>query len=269
MVPETVNLYHYYGLPAPEGAAGLLRCWTESVADPAAPRKKRPAVLILPGGGYAYTSPREAGPVALRFASGGYGAFVLEYSCAPARFPTALREAALAMRFLRENGAAFGVDPTQIAAVGFSAGGHLCGTLGTLFDAPEVADLGPGSMLRPDGLGLCYPVAVSWGNTHRGSFDNISGGDPELMGRLSLDRLVRPDMPPVFLWHTRDDGSVPCRNSLLLANAPEAVGVTMMVSNVCTGATAIAVAIPVIIRILRKDKEEQERLDERRKEKTQ
>lgn len=94
MVPETVNLYHYYGLPAPEGAAGLLRCWTESVADPAAPRKKRPAVLILPGGGYAYTSPREAGPVALRFASGGYGAFVLEYSCAPARFPTALREAA-------------------------------------------------------------------------------------------------------------------------------------------------------------------------------
>lgn len=173
------------------------------------------------------------------------------------------------MRFLRENGAAFGVDPTQIAAVGFSAGGHLCGTLGTLFDAPEVADLGPGSMLRPDGLGLCYPVAVSWGNTHRGSFDNISGGDPELMGRLSLDRLVRPDMPPVFLWHTRDDGSVPCRNSLLLANAPEAVGVTMMVSNVCTGVTAIAVAIPVIIRILRKDKEEQERLDERRKEKTQ
>lgn len=53
------------------------------------------------------------------------------------------------------------------------------------------------------------------------------------------------------------------------AMGPEAVGVTMMVSNVCTGVTAIAVAIPVIIRILRKDKEEQERLDERRKEKIQ
>ena len=104
-------------------------------------------------------------------------------------------------------------------------GGHLCGCLGMLYDSPEVADLGTPEQLRPDALGLCYPVAVSWGRTHEGSFDNLTGGDEVLRRRLSLDRLVRPDMPPAFLWHTREDASVPCRNSLILAQAMEEAGV--------------------------------------------
>lgn len=31
-------------------------------------------------------------------------------------------------------------------------------------------------------------------------------------------------MPPVFLWATRNDGSVPCRNSLILAQGLDEVG---------------------------------------------
>ena len=129
----------------------------------------------------------------------------------------------MAMGYIRENADEFDMDPHMGAAVGFSAGGHLCGTLGTMYDCPELAglDLDP----RPDALCLCYPVAVSWGHTHEESFENISRGNPNLRHRLSLDRLVRPDMPPVFLWHTRDDGSVPCRNSLILAQALEERGV--------------------------------------------
>ena len=42
--------------------------------------KKRPAVLVCPGGGYLGCSDREAEPVALRFAAMGYHAFVLRYS---------------------------------------------------------------------------------------------------------------------------------------------------------------------------------------------
>ena len=94
-----------------------------------------------------------------------------------------------------------------------------------MFDCPEVADIGPKELLRPDALCLSYPVAVAWGNTHEASFQNISLGDADLRQRLSLDRLVRPDMPPVFLWHTRDDQTVPCRNSILLAQALDAAGV--------------------------------------------
>ncbi len=221
---ETVNVYEYAHLaPAPH-AVGRLRGFLPDTPEGLRPRR-RPAVLILPGGGYNHTSQREAEPVALRFLARGWAAFVLDYTCAPAAFPTALREAAAALRYIRENAQRLEVNPQGVAAVGFSAGGHLCGTLGTMWDGPEVANIAPAELVRPDALGLCYPVAVSWGATHEETFRNITGGDAALRERLSLDKLVRGDMPPVFLWHTRDDGSVPCRNSLILAQALDEAGV--------------------------------------------
>lgn len=220
-----VNLYQYFDQKPSETANCRLTCWVQQVSDKISDCRKRPAVLILPGGGYSHTSPREAEPVALRFAARGYQAFVLDYSCAPAVFPTALREACMAMRYIRENADRLEIDGSKIAALGFSAGGHLCGCLGTLYDCPEVSNLGEPGLLRPDALVLCYPVAVQWGPTHEGTFENISGGDRQLRQRLSLDTLVRSDMPPVFLWHTREDGAVPVRNSLILAQALEDKGV--------------------------------------------
>ncbi len=222
---EIVNLYECFSAAAPANGAGILTCYTPDLPANIDPKRRRPAVLILPGGAYAYCSAREMEPVALRYLARGWSAFVLEYTCAPHPFPVALREAAMAMGYIRRNAHRLGIGTNMVAAVGFSAGGHLCGTLGTLFDCPEVADLGTAEELRPDALGLHYPVAVSWGNTHALSFRNISGGDEMLAARLSLDRLARRDMPPTFLWHTRDDGSVPCRNALLLACAMEEQGV--------------------------------------------
>lgn len=222
---QIVNLYQEFGVQKPEKAHCDLICYGSETPKTLSFSRKRPAVLILPGGAYSHTSLREAEPVALRFAARGYVPFILHYSCAPSVFPVALREAAMAMAYIRQNAVKYEADPAMVAAVGFSAGGHLCGTLGMLYDSAEVADIGPSELLRPDGLGLCYPVAVAWGRTHEGSFRNLTGGDPELRQKLSLERLVRPDMPPVFLWHTRDDDSVPCRNSLILAQALEEKGV--------------------------------------------
>ena len=217
---EKLNIYEHFGLSKPAHATGELSCLYVSTSKEISPnRRARPAVLILPGGGYGMVSDREAEPIALRFLQHGYAAFILRYSIEPVRFPTALREAALAMRFIRENREKYEVDPQMVAAIGFSAGGHLCATLGTMFDCPEVADIAAGDVIRPNALGLCYPVAVSWGATHMGSFLNLAGGDEALMERLSVERLVRPDMPPVYLWHTRDDRVVPVRNSTILANA--------------------------------------------------
>ena len=225
MNTKTVFLYGHYRVHAPENSAGFLTCILPYALEELSKNRLRPAVLIIPGGGYGDVSEREAEPVALQFAARGYAAFVLKYSVAPHRFPTALREAAMAMRYIRENAQDWHIDPGMIAAIGFSAGGHLCGTLGTMYDCPEVQDIADAATIRPDALRLCYPVAVSWGKTHEGSFQRLCGEDAALRQRLSIDKLVRADMPPVFLWHTRTDNLVPVRNSLVLADALDAAGV--------------------------------------------
>lgn len=240
----SVDLYEHFGHSKPDGAAGRLCCYILKTDTAICSSRRHPAVLILPGGGYGHVSPREGEPVAMRFLSRGYCAFVLEYSVSPLCYPVALREAAMAMHFIRNYSSALFVDPNHVAAVGFSAGGHLCGCLGTLFDSSEVSDLGDRGMLRPDALGLCYPVAVSWGPTHEGSFDCLCGADRELRKRLSLDRLVRPDMPPVYLWHTRQDQAVPCRNSLILAQRLDQCGVSFSMHIFRTGQHGLSTADP-------------------------
>lgn len=238
----TIDLYKHFGIDKPEGREGFLTAYVTTTPPPVSTTRQRPAILVIPGGGYNSVSTRESEPVALRFMAGGYAAFVLKYTCAPATFPVALREACMAMRYIRENAADFEVNPAMIAAIGFSAGGHLCGTLGTMYDCPEVADIGDASLLRPDALCLGYPVAVAWGKTHEGTFRNISGGDAELRARLSIDKLIRPDMPPVFLWHTRDDASVPVRNSLVLAEALDENGVNFSMHVYLHGRHGLSVA---------------------------
>lgn len=242
---DIVDLYAHYGLDRNDAADGRLLCWIWNTPPQISPHwRKRPAVLIIPGGGYHHVSPREAEPVAMRFLARGYAAFVLEYSVAPSAFPVSLREACLAMRYIREHADTLEVNQNMVSAIGFSAGGHLCGMLGTLYDAPEVSNLGSPSLLRPDALGLCYPVAISWGHTHEGSFLHLTHNEPILRKRLSLDNLVRPDMPPVYLWHTRSDTDVPVRNSLVLAQALDEAGVSFAMHIFRDGPHGMSVSDP-------------------------
>ncbi len=220
MNERIVDLYQHFGFSRPKGAAATLKILCPEEMKELGVHRMRPAILIIPGGGYEHVSQREGEPIALRFLSQGYVACVLKYSVKPHVFPTALREAAMAMRYIRENAGDLGVNPKMVGAMGFSAGGHLCGCLGTMYDAQEVAHIGPAELLRPDALGLCYPVLISWGRTHEGSFRCLCGSeDRAVWEALSLEKRVRPDMPPVFLWHTREDDCVPCRNSIIFADA--------------------------------------------------
>ena len=83
----------------------------------------RPAVLILPGGGYRYCSSREADPVAVQFLQAGYHVFTLIYSTdhAPLLWQP-LTEAASAILYLRRNAADLRIAADKITIVGFSAG---------------------------------------------------------------------------------------------------------------------------------------------------
>ena len=87
---------------------------------------RRPAVIILPGGGYAGFTEREGEAVALRFMAAGYQSFVLHYSvCEKAAFPGALYDLAQAMCFLHQNAERLCINEKRIVVCGFSAGGNL------------------------------------------------------------------------------------------------------------------------------------------------
>ena len=126
--------------------------------------KKRPAVLVIPGGGYAYCSAREAEPIAQEFLAHGYNAFVFDYSVnGAAVYPTQLIEASLAMKFLRDNAEKLRIDPERIFVIGFSAGGHLAAMLGTMWHRDFIYDAVdmPYGYNKPTGMILCYPVINS------------------------------------------------------------------------------------------------------------
>ena len=185
--------------------------------------KERPLILLCPGGGYEWTSDREAEPMAVQFLAMGYHVAVLRYSCAPAVFPTALLELAEAMKLIHAHAAEWGVKEDQIYVEGCSAGGHLAASLGVFWHESWISERAgvTNEILRPAGLILCYPVITSGEYAHRGSFEALLKGQKteEMMEKVSLQKQVTEHMPPVFLWHTFTDDCVPVENSLLLIAA--------------------------------------------------
>lgn len=186
----------------------------------------RPAMLVLPGGGYCYCSDREAEPIAMAFLARGYNCFVLDYSVEEkAKFPRPLVDAALAMRCIRRNAERFNIDPSRVFAVGFSAGGHLCALLGSLWDADvlykEIPDLERGEA-RPTGTILAYPVISAHVRTHQVTFRRISGVTQPTLDDLlpySIDDLISEKSAPIFVFHTATDDCVPVENSIALMMA--------------------------------------------------
>lgn len=210
--------FYEHTLPSGARLVGYLRDETTEMPE----FNVRPAMLILPGGGYQYCSRREADPIAMQFLQAGYQVFILNYTVAPVplRYQP-LTDAAGAVLHLRQNAAALRVDPHKVAVIGFSAGGHLAASTALLWDAAPVQEaLGnPGTETRPDAVVLAYPVITSGPFAHVGSFDNLAGEDAALRADMSLEHQVRPGLPPFFIWHTVADAAVPVQNSLLLAGA--------------------------------------------------
>ena len=194
----------------------------------AAPRtyfpNNRPAVIVLPGGGYGMTYPGEGEPIALAYLARGFCAFVLDYSVYPARFPQALVETLTAIRFVRENTKEYGIDPNRIAICGFSAGGHLAACAGTLWNHNCLDTYldAERSAYRPNTMFLAYPVINV--ASHKGSYLNLFSQNEEELTKemqelLNLENQVSDKTPPTFLWHTTSDSTVPAKASLDFALA--------------------------------------------------
>jgi acetyl esterase/lipase len=221
----------------------LLAYWLDDSPEFQAGRR-RPMVIVCPGGGYRSTSDREAEPIALRFLAHGCHAAVLRYSV-QTPLPAPILDLARAVLAVRQRARERFVDPDQIAVCGFSAGGHLAAALGVMWDKPELsATLGVApEAIRPNALILCYAVIdLETVRGHPPVYDPATGrrlpdtgivssalGVPEpapaLLARYRLDEHVSPATPPTFIWHTAQDQVVPAANALRFAAALDANGV--------------------------------------------
>lgn len=184
--------------------------------------KKRPVILICPGGGYEYLSDREGEIIALQFVAMGYHAAVLYYSVAPARYPTALLELGKSVVLLREKAAEWEINTEKIVIAGFSAGGHLAASYGVFWSEKWMGESVSAEtrMLRPDAMILGYPVITSGQFIEENSFRNLLGEDyVEKKDSVSVENFVNKNTPRTFIWHTSEDSVVPVQNSLLLVGA--------------------------------------------------
>lgn len=187
-------------------------------------REKYPVMVVVPGGGYQFVSQREADPIALEYLSAGYNTFILTYSCGEnAKNFTPLKELSQTLITIRENAVKWNCDPDKIAVVGFSAGGHLCASLATLWDHEELKKVfdTKNGMNKPNAAVLSYPVITADEDAHKGSILHVSGCEEGTEGYkfFGLDHQVSEKTCPCFLWHTVEDQSVPVENTIKFITA--------------------------------------------------
>jgi acetyl esterase/lipase len=185
------------------------------------------AVIIFPGGGYSVNAYQHEGiDVAKQLVKMGVAAFVVKYRVPnPATMPNPtigpLQDAQQAIKMVRENASAWGINSSRLGVLGFSAGGHLAASAGTHFQEVLIPNA-ENTSVRPDFMVLIYPV-ISFmpGVGHSGSSDRLIGKNPTeaLQKAWSNELLVNAQTPPTFLVHATDDGGVSPLNSILFYEA--------------------------------------------------
>lgn len=210
---------------------------------------RKPAVIVCPGGAYQ-TCPRhseEGDPVAMAFAIDGYQAFVLEYSVetrAPkgkTQFPAQTLDYGKAIMTIREHADEWNIDVEKISIIGFSAGGHMCGTIATHWNDGLLAETFgvPSQYFKPLCAILIYPIAdyvlqeefcksfptPMLTPEMNATVFGVREPDDKALEDASPARHVTKDCPPVFLAAAQDDGLVSAENSLQMAQALQKAGI--------------------------------------------
>lgn len=163
---------------------------------------RRPAMLVIPGGGYAMCSDREADPVAMAYLKAGYQAFVLRYTCTPkGKWPLPLEDYEQAMARIEEHADEWHLDKSRIAVVGFSAGGHLAACAATVAEHKPAAAVLVYPAILKDICDMCQP-GMPYPHEH-----------------------VTAETCPCFLVAARDDRTVDISNTLRMELALTEKGV--------------------------------------------
>lgn len=204
--------------------------------------KPVPAVIVCPGGSYFWLdTEREGRMVAQWLQEQGFAAFLLEYRTggwfnytfhthflfSGHHYPEMLEDIQRSIQLVRENAAAYGVNPDRVGTMGFSAGGHLVMISAELYDVDYLSPVGVEChvSLRPDFVAPIYPVVTFedrefvHSRSRRGMLGVDAKKDPVLRDLLSAERHVSGTTPPVFLLNCVDDPVVDYRNSVVLDSA--------------------------------------------------
>lgn len=221
--------------------------------------KKRPAVLICPGGAYLGCSDREGEPVALRFAAMGYHAFVLRYSTynegrpgffpqdglmpvnEKSVYPAPMRDIGKAFLTVRAQSDEWLVDMDQVAICGFSAGAHNCGMYAVYWQDPvlseyfgvEPAAFKPAAAILAYGIcdyrlmfgEIADPFVQRLSEAASIAYMGTTTPSPEMLELISPALHVSKNTPPIFLWATAGDALVPVENSTRMATALAQAGI--------------------------------------------
>lgn len=166
------------------------------------------AIIICPGGGYrTKVMGPEGHGIAAWLNKRGITGIVLDYRLPNGRSQVPLSDAQQAIKIARANAKKWGLNPSRIGIMGFSAGGHLASTAGTHFDKQAAT--------RPDFMILVYPVITMGKHGHGGSRINLLGREASdtQIKEFSNELQVTADTPPTFLAHAKDDKPVPPENS--------------------------------------------------------
>lgn len=182
----------------------------------------RKAIIIFPGGAYAFLSPFEAEPVAMTFLAKGYNCFVLNYTTGDAcHYPGILIEASEAIKTVRDNAENWNINPKQVILMGFSAGACLAGMCATQWNAPEISAALEvnAEEIRPDAAVIAYGC---WDNSGT-IWDDPAFRNPGASNfpkscppQLDLINYVGDHVCPLFIWHNQNDKYVPVRNCLMI-----------------------------------------------------
>jgi len=160
--------------------------------------------LIIPGGAYERLMRHEQIPVAKKFYSLGYSSAILKYSIYPKHYPTNYNQGLKAIRILS-------LKYSKIILVGFSAGGHLAGILGTTERE---------KLFNTVGMILCYPVISFVNKYHEKSrynfLGNINANKTIYHKLFSVENRVKNDTLPTFIWTLKYDKIVPYQNTLYM-----------------------------------------------------
>jgi len=238
-------------------------------------RKKRPAILVCPGGAYAFISPTEAEPIALRYASMGYHAFVLSYTVynkgkmvnpmgelpvdEDSLYPGPMLDVGAAMLCIRDHAEEWCVDADKVVLTGFSAGAHNSAMYCTKWDSNIFTEhFGrPVEDFKPAGAILGYgyydwvdfrkqnvedPFARAMNESIDFGYFGTRHPSEEQLAEASPAFFVSKNTPPMFLWTTCEDMTLPSEQTMIMGAALAKAGVSYEVHTFNRGDHGYALA---------------------------